>query len=350
MKRIFSILFISILVFLSACNIVDGITGNNDDDHDVDLFPVLVDGEYGYINTDGTMVIEPQLQIAYPFNDGLAAVRDSWRWKYMNSKGEFVIEGSFQEIKTFSEGKAAVRMDGRWGFINKKGDFIINPRFRSAKSYSDGRAFVRSLDYSEYLYIDDKGNKIESINMPDDLDNIDNNEFYNGRALVSDNNLLGYIDRTGNTIVDLKYSEALPFSDNLAAVKVSDRWGFIDSNGEVKISPQFISAGKFGNGLAPARKNSNQFGYVDKTGAFVISEQFDEVREFTEERAPVFVNGKWTFIDKTGTQITAPKFDEVAPFYNGLALVTIFVPVGDEVVEQYGYINKDGNYVWFPTN
>ncbi len=62
------------------------------------------------------------------------------------------------------------------------------------------------------------------------------------------------------------------------------------------------------------------------------------------------LDGKWTFVDKSGSQITAPKFDEVEPFYNGLALVMVYVPEGDEIEERYGYINKSGQYVWYPTN
>ncbi len=351
MKRSLLLSSILLLTLAISCNVVNDITGGGDDTEEtVNLYPVLIDGDWGYINEKGAIVIEPDLQNAYEFSNGLARVRDSWQWKYMNKHGEFVIEEDFQEIRSFSEGRAAVRVNGRWGYINTKGNFVVNPRFRESNPYSDGRAFVRSIDYSEYIYIDENGREIESLNMPEDLDNIDENEFKDGRALVRDDDLFGYIDRSGNTVVELKYSEALSFSNKLAAVRVSDRWGYIGSDGEVSISPQFISAGKFGNGLAPARKNSNQFGFIDKKGAFVIPEQFDDVRPFSEERAPVFINGKWTFIDTDGNQITGPKFDEVEPFYNELARVTIYITVEDEIEEQYGYINKSGRYVWFPTN
>lgn len=350
MKRSYLILLFSIILLIPACEVVDSITGNDDDNSVVKLYPVLVNGEWGYINENGAIVIEPRLQIATPFSQGYAAVRESWNLKYINKDGEDVIDKDFSDIRPFSDGKAAVRLDGRWGYINKSGNFVVNPRFRQASSFSDGRAFVRSIDFSEYLYIDEKGNEIESLNMPDDLDFIEENLFENGRALVRDDDLYGFIDKTGNTVIDLKYSEALSFSGKLAAVLVSDRWGYIDASGNVEVSPQFISAGKFGNGLAPARKSSNQFGFIDTNGDFIIPEQFDQVRPFTEERAPVFVNNKWTFIDKSGNQITSPKFDEVDPFYNGLARVTIFVTVDEDIEEQYGYINKSGEYVWYPTN
>jgi hypothetical protein len=347
-----------LVLFVGAnCDVIDSLTDNDSsnsptiiEQQPVELYPVLLDGEWGYINKNGAMVIEPEHQIAYPFSDGLAAVRSGWRWYYMDENGEFVIEGSFQEIRPFSEGKAAIRVDGRWGYINTDGNFIINPRFRSASQFSGERAFVRSLDYSEFHYINEFGLKLDALNMPNDMDFIEENAFDNERALVRDDNLYGYIDPTGNTMIDLQYSEALPFSGNLAAVLISDRWGFIDSSGTIEISPQFISAGLFNDGLAPARKNSNQFGFIDKSGNFVIPEQFDEVRAFSEERAPVRIGEKWTFIDIDGAQIADANFDEVEPFYNGLARITIFVlNEENELEEEFGYINKDGDYVWYPT-
>lgn len=121
MKR--SLLLLS-LFFLSvsiSCNVVNDITGGGDNtDEIVNLYPVLIDGDWGYINKKGAIVIEPTLQNAYEFSNGLARVRDSWQWKYMNKNGEFVIEEDFQDIRSFSEGRAAVRLNGRWGYINKE--------------------------------------------------------------------------------------------------------------------------------------------------------------------------------------------------------------------------------------
>jgi len=331
--------------------VVDSITGKSSDDA-VKLFPVEVENRWGYINSEGQLIIEPVFQSASLFYEGLAAVKESWRLKYINASGEDIIEGNFSNIGNFSQGRAAVRFDGRWGYINRSGSFVINPRFRYAKEFSDGRAFVRSLYDWGFYYVDGRGNKIESVGFSGTFDYVEESHFNNGLALVRDDDEFGYIDESGNVAIDIKYNEARPFSENLAAVKISDKWGFINANEDVKISPQFISAGDFGNGLAPARKSSNQFGYVNRTGTLVIPEQFEIAEPFQEERAAVFVDGKWTFIDTSGNQITTPKFDEVNPFFNGLAKVTIRIPneMDDEFTEKFGYINKSGTYVWFPTN
>jgi hypothetical protein len=351
MKKTALTLTILFLVFIQSCDVVDSISGKSDDNK-VKLYPVQIDDRWGYINSDGQLQIEPDFQWASLFHEGLAVVRESNRWKYIDMTGEVVIEGNFSSIRNFSQGKAAVRFDGRWGYINTSGNFVINPKFRDAHLFSNGRAFVRSLHNWGYYYIDEKGDKIESVDFSGSFDFVETNEFRDGLALVRDDDEFGYIDKSGNAAIDLKYNEAYPFSEKLAAVKISDKWGFISSSEAVEIAPQFISAGNFGNGLAPVRKSSNLFGYVDKSGNMVISEQFEIAETFQEDRAAVFNDGKWTFIDKAGNQITSPKFDEVEPFFNGLAKVTIRIPneMDDEFTEKAGYINKSGQYVWFPTN
>lgn len=351
MKRISLVLLVFTFAFLQSCDVVDSITGNTETEA-VKLYPVQIEGRWGYINSDGQIQIEPVFQDASLFYEGLAAVRESNRRKYIDKSGEVVIEGNFSRIRNFSHGKAAVQFDGRWGYINKSGNFVINPKYRDAYLFSNGRAFVRSIHNWGYYYVDEKGNKLESVDMPDSFDYVENNQFSNGLALVRDDEEFGYINKSGSKAIDFKYNEARSFSEKLAAVKISDKWGFINSEESVEISPQFISAGNFGNGLAPVRKSSNLFGYVNRSGNMVVPEQFEIAQTFQEDRAAVFVDGRWTFIDKSGNQITSPKFDEVDPFFNGLAKVTIRIPneMDDEFTEKIGYINKSGRYVWYPTN
>ena len=129
-------------------------------------------------------------------------------------------------------------------------------------------------------------------------------------------------------------------------MKVADRWGYINRDGVVLISPQFISAGRFADERAPVRRDSNQFGYVDTSGRIIISEQFDQARVFSQERAAVQLDGKWGFIDLQGNPVTEIRFDEVEDFYKGLARFTVLVPTDDGQVPSFGYINRDGRIVW----
>ena len=66
----------------------------------------------------------------------------------------------------------------------------------------------------------------------------------------------------------------------LAAVKINGKWGYIDETGEFIINPQFEDAGLFAdNGLAWIMVHG-KYGYIDETGTIVINPQFDEARGF----------------------------------------------------------------------
>lgn len=112
------------------------------------------------------------------------------------------------------------------------------------------------------------------------------------------------------------------FKEGLALVKVDGKWGFIDTNGEYIISPQFDVAGDFHEGLAAVGLN-RKIGYVNKKGELQIKPQFEEADDFHEGLAGVCLNGKWGFIDSEGELVIPYRFDDVKNFNNGIAQVKL---------------------------
>jgi hypothetical protein len=201
-------------------------------------------------------------------------------------------------------------------------------------------------DYT-FEYIDAKGTIIRQESTPR-FQEVENGDFSDGRALFrTGNDQYGYIDRDGAPVIPAQFSAALEFSDGRAAIKISDRWGYIDTRQQTVINPQFISAESFSENLAPVRQNGNQWGYADERGVIAIAPQFEEARPFREGRAAVLVGEKWGFVDTRGNAILAPTFDDVQDFNNGLARVR--VDVGEDE-SRYGYVDKNGSYVWYPTD
>ena len=69
---------------------------------------------------------------------------------------------------------------------------------------------------------------------------------------------------------NLQMDGGKPFAEGVAAVQgASGKWGYIDTNGEWVVNPQFDWANDFSDGLALVELNG-KYGYIDKTGAFVI--------------------------------------------------------------------------------
>jgi len=160
---------------------------------------VLFRGRHGYIDKNGKVAIEANLDWGGDFHDGLAYFMDDstapGRWGYINKTGGIVIKPQYGRAGDFSEGLAPVSIDGKWGYINRTGKVVVAPQFVEARGFSEGLALVRVV--STQPVKKDGG----SYGPP----------------------CYGYIDRTGAMIVKPQFDRAGDFSDGLAEVWVADR-------------------------------------------------------------------------------------------------------------------------------
>jgi len=95
-------------------------------------------GNWGYINEDGSWLIEPRFYVAGNFINGIAKVRmeNAEEWNYIDKKGNNLFgKMKFEKAEDFSDGLARIRKDGMWGFINEKGETVIKPQFERALDF-----------------------------------------------------------------------------------------------------------------------------------------------------------------------------------------------------------------------
>ena len=156
----------------------------------------------------------------------------------------------------------------------------------------------------------------------------------------------GYKDERGNIIVQPIYDLGHDFWNGMALVNKGGVWGkngikggklgYIDNTGKVAIEPKYDDAGYFTEEMARV-KLSNKWGFINKTDKIVIAFQYDDARSFVEGLAGIKLNDKWGFIDKTGKIVIEAIYDDVGDFSKGVALA-----------KQYGktiFINKVGNKI-----
>ena len=115
-----------------------------------------------------------------------------------------------------------------------------------------------------------------------------------------------------------------------------DKYGWLDLNGEVKVTPRFDRTYPFKEGLGRFTIN-DQFGYARPDGRVVIPPAFREGFDFKEGMARVKDGPVWAFIDKRGKRLFTVKAESVEDFHNGMA---VFKRRG-----FYGYINKNGKEI-----
>lgn len=92
---------------------------------------------YGYMDTDGNIVIEPQFLLAFPFNEGSASVCEMGIYGYIDKSGDYFITPDYDIAQPFYNGMAAViYYTKNGGFIDNTGKLIIDYDFQDTRSFS----------------------------------------------------------------------------------------------------------------------------------------------------------------------------------------------------------------------
>jgi len=88
----------------------------------------MQNGKIGFMDAAGKVIMEPQIELAFEFSEGLAPVRVKGKWGYMDEGGRMVIKPRFYEAYKFSGGIAKVMPAFGWmGYIDKTGKYVWRP-------------------------------------------------------------------------------------------------------------------------------------------------------------------------------------------------------------------------------
>ncbi len=223
---------------------------------------------FSYINLDGEIAFDGNFRLAVPFSDGLAAVLVEDQWGFIDTSGKFVIEPRYSGtyIGSFSDGLVNVvdkftvyHTPKTWVYVDAQGNQILGP-YQDASSFTNGAAAVTLITDDVYK--------------------------------------TGYIDTKGEFILEFSQEEGLAptgsYSENLFAVKDVNHQleegacsiGFMNKDKEWVIEPQFCWVGLFVDGLAPvsrdeANSSLGPFGYINTSGEFVIEEIYNYPTNFS---------------------------------------------------------------------
>jgi hypothetical protein len=308
------------------------------------LYPINVNGKFGFMDRSGKTVITPQFDGTVGFSEGLAYVRVGTKYGYINTKGVLVITPQFDDAMLFRYGRAAVKLccgfwfpqkpGDRYGFIDKDGKYICSPDFSWVGQFSGDLAPVRTAG-GVLAFVNRSGKVV----MAGKFDGLRPTGFTAGIAAAASSGKWGFIDTTGKWVIDPQFESALDFADGPAPVMVGGRWGYIDQKGKFVVNPQYDSGGEFFEGLAVFRQG-DKLGLIDTKGRVVVDAKFLLFGQFSDGLAPVKTEDGWGFIDRTGKMVVRAQFDGAGDFQNGLAQVWV---LGKEA-----YITTAGAFVVDP--
>jgi len=161
-----------------------------------------------------------------------------------------------------------------------------------------------------------------TVVIPPQYDEV--SDFSEGLAAIRIGEKWGFIDKAGKEVVPPQYDGVWDFREGLAAVMICDgeteKWGFIDTTGKEIVPPQygwvggvFVDEGGFYGGLAMVwvgdgeredfRRGEGKWGFIDRIGREVVPVEYDRVGAFREGRAAVMKDGMVGFVDETGAVV-----------------------------------------------
>jgi len=266
-----------------------------------------------------------------PLYQGRMAVLTTDVWNYVSGTGRILLEGNYEEAQPFAEGLAIVRKNGTLRIITEDGTvqkILPGGILAGCGCYGSGLAPVQTS--SGYRYMDREG-----ILQSETYEYA--SAFCNEVAAVMKNGLWQIIDTEGNVLLDgldavaldglnrccpqnvilasvngayslyapdgtktgtETYEDADAFEvDGVAAVKRDGLWGYIDTEGNWLLKPQYENAESFSHGLAGISEDG-RWGFIDASGEVVISCAYEDVGYWNEEGCcMVFSGGFWKLLE-----------------------------------------------------
>jgi WG containing repeat len=243
------------------------------------------------LDTLGRLKIPFKYYNIVPFNSGYAIgrIKDDLFILRPDGQATPVEDKSIIDIKRFQENLAPYNStNGKMGVVDPQGKIIIEPQFERIGHFSNGLAWARN-DSGLFGFVDTSGTW---VHQPTFLA-VKDFDIESGMALVK-------------TVV--KSHEVV---DGIKQVIESAKWSNLNMKGEIKNYEIEGMVKEFSEGLLMGKKN-DFVGFINTEGEWVIKPQFEGAKDFKNGFACAKQNGLWGLIDKTGNWVITPRFDHIA--------------------------------------
>lgn len=286
--------------------------------------------EWHVLQFSGELLFKKDCTLMGIGNQGYFSFLENQNWGFFNYKGEKSVLNQYDLVDPFIDGKAIARYMESDGVINRNGEWLIMPRKDSLQHLTKDIYLFRHKNESG-LVSTSNGELFSTTNQFIAL----NHGFLEKNALGK----VGLISPEGKRLLTTEYDEITNLqNDTVYLFKKNNHWGIMTKDGSIKLGlknpiqemypmgDQFIGV-----------KIDNKYGFVDINGDLRIANRYDAIGNFNENMAPVKLMGKWGFVDRIERLFVQPLYDEVFPFINDHAIV--------KKQNKYGIVNKFGTEV-----
>lgn len=320
------------------------------------LIPIKTDNKWGYVDTDGALIIYPEYSYSHVFQDGYCIIGNNGKYGVIDKSNSLIIDVIYDGIEYWESSAWIVSVHSKKGYISPDRTWNIEPQYDKIIPLNDNLIGVGKIKEPETYHVShwtpdmvygiiDKSEKI--------ICNIEYefiSRFSNKRALIQKNNKYGYINDRGQIIIPLKYDKAVEFCNGTAIVGVNTHeW-------DDKDTFKYTIIDIMGNELCPCRFDhieptnvnsvfrifeDNRVGLIDNHGHIIVDVRYNRIEDFSEGLAVVINTStydKWIYddlndfhvestidqcgyIDMDGKMVIPQIYSKASPFINGLASV-----------------------------
>lgn len=187
--------------------------------------------KYGFVSKDGYVHNAEFNWISDFDTDGIAIVKNNNAFGLINSSGKLILEPKFDQVLRASNSVFIVIKNNLYGFFDANGCFISDVVYNYFKEkpieyYTNGK-FFKLIKKDEQTIIDANGRVSIDLKKHDEISFANN-----GLIKVKIKNKFGFLNQKLSLIIPNKYGYASDFEDEIALVKLNDKFLMITTDGK----------------------------------------------------------------------------------------------------------------------
>ncbi|MCD7947544.1 MAG: WG repeat-containing protein [Oscillospiraceae bacterium] len=226
--------------------------------------------------------------------------------------GNEVVPCAYDWFNYFGDGNGTIALDDKMGIVNLAHG-LVTPLVYDATTitYTNG---VFSL-YKDGLagYVDSDGEEICAFIYEDIA------AYDNGLGMVIQDGKAGFVGETTIPCVydgmylgyDL-YNANYRFFSDWAAVRLDEKWGYIDKQGNTMIPFLYEETeAAYDGGALIAVKLDGMWGYIDRDGETALPFRYTKASGFTDGFATVVLDGAISTINTDGDVLSSIPYEEI---------------------------------------
>ncbi len=326
-------------------------------------------GKWGLIDKNGKVLIKPQFESIMPItgNEKLFFIsteaKGDYKFGIVNSAGKTILKPVLDGITSFGEGwnLSAVKKNGKWGIIDRTGkivsEFLWSTEPKPIETPRKLWIVSETINDSTFYGILDDNLKVVSETKWKSIE-----DFYDGMAIVSNEDGVGYITDEGKEIVNNQWYEVNRFYNGIAWVlgyrdepgstedelyeeKTMNCWRPIDKNGNYLSLTGWMRVTDFTNGYAAVSKKDGKSTIIDTNLNKICDLNYNVVNCPSGNYFIFSKYNKFGLVDKAGKVINKAEWSEYSVREDLSDDVTAYVTKSSWGGSQTGFLGKSGKLI-----